>query len=57
MSSGIPTEPTRDATRTDCRTVCLGSIRPGVEEISLGGHPDPEGQEITDTDRGLHQFF
>ena len=42
------------ATRTDRGTVRQRSIGPGVEEVPLGGHPDPEGQETTDSHRSLH---
>ena len=30
------------------------SIGPGIEEVPLGGHLDPERQETPDSDRGLH---
>ena len=53
MSGGIPTESTGTATGTDCGTVCQRSIGPRIEEVPLGGHPDPEGQETSDSDRGM----
>ena len=34
----VGSEPTRDATRTDCRAICPGPVRPRVEEIPIGGH-------------------
>ena len=52
--SPIPTESTGTATGTDRRTVRQRSIGLGIEEVPLGGHPDPEGQETADSDRGLH---
>ena len=41
-------------TGTDCRTVRPGSIGSRIEKVPLGSHPDPEGQETSDSDRGLH---
>ena len=54
VSGGIPTESTGTVTGTDRGTVRQRSIGPGIEEVPLGGHPDPEGQETPDSDRGLH---
>ena len=42
------------ATGTDRGTVRQRSIGPGIEEVPLGGHPDPEGQETADSVRSLH---
>ena len=44
-------------TGADRGTGCQRSIGPGTQEIPLGGHPDPEGQKASNSDRGLHGFF
>ena len=53
----VPTESTQStgiATGIDRGAVRQMPIGPGTKEIPLGGHPDPEGQETSDSDRGLH---
>ena len=57
MPGRLSTESTGTTTGADRRTVCQRSIGPGTHEIPLGGHPDPEGQEASNSDRGLHGFF
>ena len=46
---GISAEPTGTMTGADRRTVCQRTIGPGTEEVSLGGDPDTEGSETSDT--------
>ena len=54
MPGGVSTESTVIATGTDRGAVRQRPIGPGTKEIPLGGHPDPEGQDTSDSDRGLH---
>ena len=54
VSGGIPTESTGTAPGADCGTVRQRSIGPRVEKVPLGGHPDSEGHETPDSDRGMH---
>ena len=57
MPGGVSTESTGIETGIDRVAVRQRSIGPGIKEIPLGGHPDPEGQETSDSDRGLHGFL
>ena len=49
MSGWISAEPTGTATGADRRAFCQRTIGPGTEEVSLGGDPDTEGSETSDT--------